>query len=154
MIPVFEPVIEEDDIQAVVSALKDGEISGTFGQNIKDFETEFADSVKSAMEDRRNRTDPAERDTWGEIAEQHLAFWLSLTFPSESAAVEPGDVLSSVKVTGSVARPFDLATADCSEIKVGGGSGWWPGFWPGGWRGSYLRGAITFCQAPPGWPAP
>lgn len=42
MIPVFDPVIEEDDIQAVVSALEAGEISGTFGENIKRFEAEFA----------------------------------------------------------------------------------------------------------------
>jgi perosamine synthetase len=45
MIPVFEPVIEEDDIQAVVDALRAGEISGTFGKNIKNFEQEFAEYV-------------------------------------------------------------------------------------------------------------
>jgi perosamine synthetase len=45
MIPVFEPVIEEDDIEAVVSALKAGEISGTFGEIIKSFEQEFANYV-------------------------------------------------------------------------------------------------------------
>ena len=45
MIPVFEPVIEEDDIDAVVSALRAGEISGTFGENIKNFEEEFANYV-------------------------------------------------------------------------------------------------------------
>jgi perosamine synthetase len=45
MIPVFEPVIEEDDIDAVVAALRAGEISGTFGENIKNFEQEFANYV-------------------------------------------------------------------------------------------------------------
>lgn len=45
MIPVFEPVIEEDDIEAVVAALRAGEISGTFGENIKNFEQEFANYV-------------------------------------------------------------------------------------------------------------
>lgn len=45
MIPVFEPVIEEDDIEAVVAALRAGEISGTFGENIKQFEQEFAEYV-------------------------------------------------------------------------------------------------------------
>ena len=42
MIPVFEPVIEEDDIQAVVAALRAGEVSGTFGESTKAFENEFA----------------------------------------------------------------------------------------------------------------
>lgn len=42
MIPVFEPVIEEDDIEAVVAALRRGEVSGTFGDSITDFEQEFA----------------------------------------------------------------------------------------------------------------
>ncbi|MQC26250.1 MAG: DegT/DnrJ/EryC1/StrS family aminotransferase [Chloroflexi bacterium] len=42
MIPVFEPVIEEDDIEAVANALRNGEVSGTFGQSITDFENEFA----------------------------------------------------------------------------------------------------------------
>ena len=45
MIPVFEPVIEEDDIEAVVDALRKGEVSGTFGDYIKDFENEFANYV-------------------------------------------------------------------------------------------------------------
>ncbi len=45
MIPVFEPVIEEDDIKAVEGALRAGEISGTFGENIKLFEQEFAEYV-------------------------------------------------------------------------------------------------------------
>ncbi|MCW5875587.1 MAG: DegT/DnrJ/EryC1/StrS family aminotransferase [Anaerolineales bacterium] len=42
MIPVFEPVISEDEIEAVVDALRKGEVSGTFGSYIEDFESEFA----------------------------------------------------------------------------------------------------------------
>lgn len=42
MIPVFEPVISEDEIQMVVDALRKGEVSGTFGKYIEDFESEFA----------------------------------------------------------------------------------------------------------------
>ena len=42
MIPVFEPVIGEDEIQMVVDALRKGEVSGTFGKYIEDFESEFA----------------------------------------------------------------------------------------------------------------
>ena len=42
MIPVFDPVIGEDEIEAVVDALRRGEVSGTFGQYIEDFENEFA----------------------------------------------------------------------------------------------------------------
>ena len=45
MIPVFEPVIEEDDIEAVVDALRKGEVSGTYGDYITDFEKEFAQYV-------------------------------------------------------------------------------------------------------------
>lgn len=45
MIPVFDAVIDEDDIAAVVDALRKGEISGTFGNYIKDFESEFAEYV-------------------------------------------------------------------------------------------------------------
>lgn len=43
MIPVFEPVIEEGDIRNVVDALRRGEISGTFGEYIEEFEARFAD---------------------------------------------------------------------------------------------------------------
>lgn len=43
MIPVFEPVIGEDEIAAVVEALKRGEISGSFGEAIIRFEQEFAE---------------------------------------------------------------------------------------------------------------
>ncbi len=45
MIPVFEPVIGEDEIQAVVNALRRGEISGSFGESIPNFEREFANYV-------------------------------------------------------------------------------------------------------------
>lgn len=41
-IPVFEPDITQVEIDAVVSALQAGEISGTFGDNLPAFETEFA----------------------------------------------------------------------------------------------------------------
>ena len=43
MIEVFEPVIGEDEIEAVLAALRRGEISGTFGESIPTFEKEFAD---------------------------------------------------------------------------------------------------------------
>jgi perosamine synthetase len=45
MIPVFDPVISEDDIEMVVDALRTGQISGTFGHYISDFEHEFAEYV-------------------------------------------------------------------------------------------------------------
>jgi perosamine synthetase len=40
---VFEPQIGEEEIQAVVAALKRGEISGSFGESIPQFEQAFAD---------------------------------------------------------------------------------------------------------------
>ena len=43
MIPVFEPVIGQDEINAVVAALRRGEVSGTFGKSIPEFEQEFAE---------------------------------------------------------------------------------------------------------------
>jgi perosamine synthetase len=43
MIPVFEPEITESDKKAVIDALNKGEISGTFGSFIEDFESQFAD---------------------------------------------------------------------------------------------------------------
>lgn len=43
MIPVFEPNIGDDEINAVVAALERGEISGTFGTAISEFEQEFAE---------------------------------------------------------------------------------------------------------------
>ncbi|MBM4112899.1 MAG: DegT/DnrJ/EryC1/StrS family aminotransferase [Phycisphaerae bacterium] len=42
MIPVFEPDVSNEDIQAVIAALRAGEISGTFGRHLADFEREFA----------------------------------------------------------------------------------------------------------------
>jgi len=42
LIPVFEPSIGEDEVEAVASAIRDGEISGSFGENIPRFEAEFA----------------------------------------------------------------------------------------------------------------
>ena len=41
-IPVFEPVIGEDEIESVVAALRRGEISGTFGSALTTFENGFA----------------------------------------------------------------------------------------------------------------
>lgn len=43
MIEVFEPVIGEEEIEAVVAALRRGEISGSFGESIPRFEQEFAE---------------------------------------------------------------------------------------------------------------
>ena len=43
MIPVFEPVIGQDEIEAVVAALRKGEISGSFGDTIPQFERQFAE---------------------------------------------------------------------------------------------------------------
>lgn len=45
MIPVFEPEITEEDVAAVTAALRAGEISGSFGENLPAFEREFADYV-------------------------------------------------------------------------------------------------------------
>lgn len=42
MIPVFEPEIGEEEIQAVSAALRRGEISGSFGESIPQFEQAFA----------------------------------------------------------------------------------------------------------------
>lgn len=42
MIPVFEPVIGQEEIDAVVAALQRGEISGTYGKTIEQFEEAFA----------------------------------------------------------------------------------------------------------------
>lgn len=42
-IPVFEPVIEQDEIDSVVAALRRGEISGTFGEALTTFEQQFAE---------------------------------------------------------------------------------------------------------------
>jgi len=45
VIPVSEPLIGDEEIEAVVAALRRGEISGTFGQAISQFEQEFASYV-------------------------------------------------------------------------------------------------------------
>ncbi|HSI42877.1 MAG TPA: DegT/DnrJ/EryC1/StrS family aminotransferase [Methylotenera sp.] len=42
MIPVFEPVIGEEEIEYVTDALRKGELSGTFGHYLESFEKEFA----------------------------------------------------------------------------------------------------------------
>ena len=42
MIPVSEPVVLQEDIDAVTAALHRGEISGNFGQALRSFEEEFA----------------------------------------------------------------------------------------------------------------
>jgi perosamine synthetase len=42
MIPVFEPEIGEQEIELVVDALRKGEISGSFGEYLPRFESEFA----------------------------------------------------------------------------------------------------------------
>lgn len=47
MIPVFEPIIGDDEINAVVEALRRGEISGTFGRALTQFEEKFADYIGS-----------------------------------------------------------------------------------------------------------
>lgn len=43
MIPVFTPEIGQEEIDAVVAALKRGEVSGSFGETIPKFEQAFAD---------------------------------------------------------------------------------------------------------------
>src|SRR5918996_887690 len=43
MIEVFDPVIGEEEIEAVVAALRRGEISGSFGESIPLFEQQFAE---------------------------------------------------------------------------------------------------------------
>ncbi len=45
MIPVFEPFIGAEEEQAVVAAIRRGEISGSFGTAIPEFESRFADFV-------------------------------------------------------------------------------------------------------------
>jgi perosamine synthetase len=47
MIPVFQPIVSKSDIKSVVSAIKKGEISGSFGENIKIFEKNFANFIKT-----------------------------------------------------------------------------------------------------------
>lgn len=43
MIPVFEPSIGQEEIELVTDALKKGEISGSFGNYIPEFEKQFAE---------------------------------------------------------------------------------------------------------------
>src|ERR1051326_3220785 len=45
MIPVFEPDFGEREIEAVVAALRRGELSGSFGSAIGEFEERFAHYV-------------------------------------------------------------------------------------------------------------
>lgn len=45
MIPVFEPSLGDDEIEAVAAAIRRGEISGSFGTEIESFENEFAGYV-------------------------------------------------------------------------------------------------------------
>jgi perosamine synthetase len=45
MIPVFEPAIDDLDIESVAAALRRGEISGSFGESLPAFERAFADFV-------------------------------------------------------------------------------------------------------------
>jgi len=45
VIPVFEPSLGDEEIEAVVAAIRRGEISGSFGIEIESFEREFADYV-------------------------------------------------------------------------------------------------------------
>lgn len=45
MIPVFEPYIGDEEIEAVVAAIRRGELSGSFGHEIEAFEREFAEYV-------------------------------------------------------------------------------------------------------------
>ena len=45
MIPVFEPSIGEEEVEAVAAAVRRGEISGSFGRDIGAFEEEFAGFV-------------------------------------------------------------------------------------------------------------
>jgi perosamine synthetase len=48
MIPVFEPNITEQDVSAVATAVRNGEISGSFGPSIPRFEADFARYVGAA----------------------------------------------------------------------------------------------------------
>jgi perosamine synthetase len=45
MIPVLEPYIGDEEARAVAAAVRRGEISGTFGDEIPSFEREFADFI-------------------------------------------------------------------------------------------------------------
>jgi perosamine synthetase len=45
VIPVYEPFIGEDEVEAVCAAIRAGEISGSFGETIPAFERDLADYV-------------------------------------------------------------------------------------------------------------
>jgi perosamine synthetase len=45
VIPVFEPAIDDRDVESVVAALRRGEVSGSFGESIPAFERSFAEFV-------------------------------------------------------------------------------------------------------------
>jgi perosamine synthetase len=45
VIPVYEPFIGDEEAEAVAAAVRAGEISGSFGENLPAFEREFADYV-------------------------------------------------------------------------------------------------------------
>jgi perosamine synthetase len=45
VIPVYEPFIGDEEAEAVAAAVRAGEISGSFGENLPAFEREFADFV-------------------------------------------------------------------------------------------------------------
>jgi perosamine synthetase len=45
VIPVYEPYIGEEEVEAVAAAIRRGEISGSFGESIPAFERRFADYV-------------------------------------------------------------------------------------------------------------
>ena len=45
MIPVFEPSVGDEEAAAVAAAVRRGEISGTFGEELPGFEREFADFI-------------------------------------------------------------------------------------------------------------
>src|SRR3954454_21238028 len=45
MIPVFEPAIDDRDIESVTAALRRGEVSGSFGESLPAFEQAFAEFV-------------------------------------------------------------------------------------------------------------
>lgn len=47
-IPVFDPPIGEDEVEAVAAAIRAGEISGSFGDTLPAFEREFADFAGAA----------------------------------------------------------------------------------------------------------
>lgn len=49
MIPVFEPELTEQDARAVAEAVRNGEVSGSFGKTIPEFEARFAAYVGSAF---------------------------------------------------------------------------------------------------------